>query len=97
MPNSEYKHTSTREKFFSCEVAFLRFFFFFTMFHFVQRVDQSESVRVEQHSDENKARQRGCGLSAAGRAVLCGQQLSGGIKDGLGGQGEGRAWWVVQL
>lgn len=41
MPNSEYKHTSTREKFFSCEVAFswfsLIFFIFFMTFHLVQR------------------------------------------------------------
>lgn len=36
-------------------------------FHLVQRVEQSGLVRVEQHSDENEARQRGCGLSAAGR------------------------------
>lgn len=61
-------------------------------------MDQSELVRVEQHSDENEARQRGCGLSAAGRAVLCGQQLSGA----KGWPGEGRerrawAWWVGKL
>lgn len=46
----------------------LSYFLFFSMtFHLVQRVEQSGLVRVEQHSDENEARQRGCGLSAAGR------------------------------
>lgn len=47
----------------------------FMTFRLVQRVDRSEWVRVEQHSDKNEARQRGCDLSAAGRAVLGGQQL----------------------
>lgn len=68
-------------------------------FHLVQRVDQSELVRVEQHSDENEARQRGCGLSAAGRTVLCGQQLSE-VKRWPGKGGRGGGWvggWVVQL
>lgn len=55
----------------------------FMTFHLVQRVDQSEWVRVEQHSDENQARQRGCDLSAAGRAVLCGQQLRRGWGGGV--------------
>lgn len=66
-------------------------------FQLVQWVDQSELVRVEQHSDENEARQRGCGLSAVGRAVLCGQWLST-VKGRPGRGGRGGGWvggWMV--
>lgn len=66
-------------------------------FQLVQWVDQSELVRVEQHSDKNEARQRGCGLSAVGRAVLCGQRLST-VKGRPGRGGRGGGWvggWLV--
>lgn len=55
-------------------------------------MDQPELVRVEQHSDENEARQRGCGLSAVGRAVLCGQRLSG-LEGWPGRGGRGGGGW----
>lgn len=58
-------------------------------FYLFERVDQSELVRVEQHSDEKEARQCGCGLSAAGGADLCAQQLSG--VQGWPGRAEGGA------
>lgn len=63
------------------------------MFCLVQRVEQSGLVRVEQHSDENEARQRGCGLSAAGEGRGGGNSsvrtaAERGLKDGLGGWGD---------